>query len=91
MCVIMSTIEMPIAEGRLLPAKLFDKIDTLHSMVCHGLPSTSGRRTPPSLEDWLPTIDEFGAYYGLDRNGRIAVDPDIYGDETARFVAAVKR
>jgi hypothetical protein len=85
MLVIMSTIESPRAEGRWLPVELHDQIDTLWSMVCQGHPGPSGYRNPPGLDDWMPLVEEFGAYYGLNESGRIRVDPQIYRDEVDRF------
>src|SRR5262245_64916139 len=44
MLAILDTVEMPRCEGRLLPAKLFDAIDTLASRVRHG--------PQPRLTEW---------------------------------------
>ena len=46
MTVILDTIESRRCEGRLLPTKLFDQIDTLESMVLHG------HGGAPRLSDW---------------------------------------
>lgn len=78
---ILDTVEMPRCEGRLIPVHLFDAIDTLESMVCHGLP------TPPRLADWVGVIREFGEYYGLAGVGPIAVDPVLWREVVSRFGA----
>lgn len=66
MYAILSTVEIPLCEGRLLPANLFDSIDTLADRLRHG-PS-------PKLSDWESVIVEFGAYYGLAGVGPITVE-----------------
>lgn len=62
---ILDAVEMPRCEGRLLPAGLFDSIDTLADRLRHG--------PPPKLTDWVSVIEEFGAYYGLAGAGPITV------------------
>ncbi|HEY1188033.1 MAG TPA: hypothetical protein VGE74_10270 [Gemmata sp.] len=66
---ILNTVEMLRCEGRLLPVRLFDAIDTLAGLVRHG--------PQPRLADWASIISEFGAYYGLAGAGAgpIAVEP----------------
>jgi hypothetical protein len=67
MHVILDTIEMPRCEGRLLPRDLFDRMDTLESLLHHG--------PRPRLSDWSGLVAEFGEYYGLEGTGAIPVDP----------------
>lgn len=88
MHVILETIEMPRCEGRLMPAKLFDQIDTLESMVLHGHPSPDGHRRPPCLAEWLNVIREFGEYYSLDGDGPISVTPTIYRKIAGQYSGA---
>ena len=63
---ILDTVEMTRCEGRLLPVKLFDAIDTLASLVRHG--------PRPRMAEWAEVVQEFGAYYGLAGAGPIAID-----------------
>jgi hypothetical protein len=83
MSAILSTIEMPRCEGRLLPRDIFDRIDTLYDHLRHG-PS-------PKLPEWVRLIADFGEYYGLEGVGPISVDPDLYREEAARFTDVPKR
>ena len=89
MHVILETIEMPNCEGRHLPAKLFDEIDTLESLVIYGLPSPSGLPTAPCLADWAGVIREFGEYYRLAGAGPIAVNLKYWQEASTRFAAIV--
>ncbi|MCE9548088.1 MAG: hypothetical protein K8T25_21655 [Planctomycetia bacterium] len=79
MDVILDTIEMPRCEGRLLPTGIFDRMDTLMSMIIHGHGGT------PKLTDWTGLITEFGEYYGLAGDGPIDVDLDTYRAAMASF------
>jgi hypothetical protein len=88
MHVILSTIEMPRCEERLIPLNLFDAIDTLESLVLHGQSSQQGRSSPPRLAEWSDVIREFGNYYNLAGRGPIAVKPAIYREVAARYTGA---
>lgn len=79
MHVILETIEIPRCEGRHIPIPLFDDIDTLESMVLHGVP----RR--PQLNEWASVIREFGEYYSLHGNGPIVVDAACYHPRASRY------
>ncbi len=74
---ILDTVEMPRCEGRLLPVKLFDAIDTLASLVRHG--------PRPRLAEWAGVISEFGSYYDLAGAGPIGVEP-AYWRQAVAFV-----
>lgn len=76
---ILSTIEMPRCEGRLLPIDIFDRMDTLESMVLHGHGGS------PRLSEWSVLIDEFGEYYGLNTQGPIAVNAAIFRELSATY------
>ena len=78
---ILDTIEMPRCEGRLLPADLFDRMDTLESRLFHG-PGT------PRLSEWEALIREFSYYYELNGDSAIAVDPSIFRETSARYAVA---
>lgn len=67
---ILDTIEMPRCEGRLLPAGLFDSIDTLADRLRHG--------PPPKLADWVAVVQEFETYYGLVGAGPITVELEYW-------------
>lgn len=75
---ILETVETPRCEGRLLPAALFDSIDTLADRLRHG--------PPQKLADWVAVIAEFGTYYGLASEGAITVEPE-YWRKAAALVA----
>jgi hypothetical protein len=79
MHLILGTIEMPRCEERLLPVAIFDRMDTLESMVLHG------HGGYPRLSEWSDLISEFGEYYGLEGQGPITVVPAIYREVGARF------
>lgn len=79
MSAILDTIERPRCEGRLLPVKLFDAIDTLTSDL-----QSSGDH-PPRLTNWAETIREFGEYYALTESGPILVDPVYWREANMRF------
>ncbi len=85
---IFHTVEMPRAEERWMPVELFDAIDTLESMVLHGLPSSTGQPVPPRLAEWTGVIRKFGKHYQLAGRGPIAVDPDIYHEVAVRYSGA---
>ena len=76
---ILDTVEMPRCEGRMLPVKLFDAIDTLASLVRHG--------PRLRLAEWASVISEFGSYYGLAGAGPISVEPAYWG-QAVSFVGA---
>lgn len=75
---ILETIEMPRCEGRLIPAPLFDAIDTLECRLRHPAPRL------PRLAEWAETIREFGAYYGLGGTGPIVVEAPYWRAAVAR-------
>ena len=77
---ILNTVEMPVCEGRLMPAKLFDDIDTLASLVRHG--------PRPELAEWEAVVQEFGAHYGLAGASPIAVDLAFWRDAMSLMGAA---
>jgi hypothetical protein len=83
MQLIFHTVEMRIAEERLMPIDIFDDMDTLDGMVLHGQHSPSGHSSPPRLSEWLALIRRFGNYYRLD--GPIVVAPTIYAQQAARY------
>ncbi len=85
---ILDTVDMPRCEGRLIPTKLFDAIDTLQSMVVNGLPSPTGQPTQPRLAEWADTVREFGVYYGLAGARPIAVDLEYWRAALAWLGAA---
>jgi hypothetical protein len=87
MHMIMQTIEMPRAEGRLMPMALFDAIDTLESMIRQHQPDPAGRSSPPRLGEWLDVIREFGEYYRLSGHGPVNVDSMAYSDAVRRYNA----
>jgi hypothetical protein len=74
---ILRTIEMSRCEGRLLPRDIFDRMDTLESLVLHG--------PRPRLLDWSGLIAEFGEYYRLAGAGPIPVDPAGFTELRARY------
>ncbi len=90
MHVILQTIEMPRCEGRLIPANIFDEMDTLESMVLQGFGSPSGHRSPPILEEWLALIEEFGEYYQLTGSDPITVEASIYRDLATRYDTSIQ-
>lgn len=82
---IFHTVEMRIAEERLMPIDIFDDMDTLDGMVLHGQRSPSGHSSPPRLSEWIALIRRFGSYYQLAGRGPIVVDPAIYARQAARY------
>ncbi len=67
MFVIMETIEFPRCEGRLLPADIFDAIDSLYDNLTF--------KPETDLQDWVQWIERFGDYYDLDGTRPIEVSP----------------
>lgn len=81
MQVILDTIEMPRCEGRLIPVRIFDRMDTLESLILHG--------GHPRLSDWSDLVREFGEYYGLAEVSSIAVDRESYREVSQRYAQAM--
>jgi hypothetical protein len=79
--VIFDTIEMPRCEGRLMPRDIFDRMDTLASMVLHG------HGGMPRLADWAGLISDFGEYYDLAGEGPIAVEETYYHEHATRYAS----
>ena len=82
--VILETIEMPRCEGRLMPREIFDRLDTLASMVIHG------HGGAPRLADWPGLISDFGQYYDLDGEGAIAVEESYYRKHVTQYANAAR-
>src|SRR5262249_37867215 len=86
MMAILDTIEMPRAEGRLMPIELFNGIDTLAARLQHP------KSKPPRPTEWESLVRGFGEYYDLTGTGPIKVDAALWHAAVSRLgVVAEKR
>jgi hypothetical protein len=77
MHIILGTIEQNRCEGRVLPRELFDRMDTLESLLFHG--------PTPHLAEWVGLISDFGDHYAFDGRSSVVIAPAEYQDTCRRF------